>query len=540
VRDSVGVSGGVGVGEPTVGADADGRDPGDRANLTPKRCRPRIVRITSRFFMRSRRPGGGRILRLLGPLLCALCAARPFAVAHGAPLDDPHIGGFTFSGPTSGTLAAVYWNPAALGLVRGLQVTIAGTMRVARTKVDLAPIDAGSAPPGSVSATDTTDPRQWPTGPGGFFGISTDFGGDRFTLAFASYSPFVDQGHFGANAAGDEPTRYFRLDADLRHLALVPALAVRIGSELRVGVAPGFLFSTGRLSFAEDTGDGTGRDPTAAARYDVASGQSITDSRVSFTLGLGAYYRKKAFEFGLAYSSRPFGTDVAGIEIGAPQTTVTKPDGTPVTCASGGSDRCVFGDIVYKLPDVWTAGITWHARPGLEVSLIERWIWFHVQDRIDIRLTSPGLQAASLPDHIVFHRGFHDVWDTRLRVAYWLREGLRIGAGLRVETSAVDAADVNPAAVDGLKLEPMVLMEARLTRRLALAAGYGFTYMPTVTVYKSSFDPQAATRCAGPDVNQDLNDPSCIARRDGRARPSAAGTYARTVHDFSLSLTAYF
>jgi len=495
-----------------------------------------------------------------GPLLCALLfgfsAARPGAAAHAAPLDDPHIGGFTFSGPTSGTLAAVYWNPAALGLVRGLQVMISGTVRVARTNINRTPInsmtglpttsaDPFSMPTGSVSATDTTDPRQWPTGPGGFFGISTDFGGDRFTLGFASYSPFVEQAHFPASAAGDEPTRYFRLDADLRHLALVPALAVRIGSELRIGVAPGFLFSTGRLSFAETGMGGQQVESSASdARYNIDSGQSITDSRVSFTLGLGAYYRTKSFEFGLAYSSRPFGTDVNGIEIGAEHTTVTGPGGTPVTCA-GQTDRCVFGDIVYRLPDVWTAGITWHAPlPGLEVSLIERWIWFHVQDRIDIRLTSPGLQAAGLPDqmglpdHIVFHRGLHDVWDTRLRVAYWLREGLRIGAGLRVETSAVDAADVNPAAVDGFKIEPMVLMEAHLTRRLALAAGYGFTYMPSVTVNPSNFDPTAAGTCAS--ANQDLTNPACVARLDGRARPTAAGVYGRTVHDFSLALTAYF
>ena len=43
------------------------------------------------------------------------------------------------------------------------------------------------------------------------------------------------------------------LTLDLRNLALVPALSIRFGSDFRVGVAPGFLFSTGRLMFAEDT-----------------------------------------------------------------------------------------------------------------------------------------------------------------------------------------------------------------------------------------------------------------------------------------------
>src|SRR6185295_231594 len=100
------------------------------------------------------------------------------------------------------------------------------------------------------------------------------------------------------------------------------------------------------------------------------------------------------------------------------------------------------------------------------------------------------------------------------------------------------AADVNPAAVDGLKIEPMVLLEARLTRRFSVAAGYGFTYMPSVTAHPSSFDPQAAATCA--NANYDLDDPACVARRDGRARPTADGSYARTVHDITVAMTARF
>ena len=90
--------------------------------------------------------------------------------------------------------------------------------------------------------------------------------------------PYVEQNHFSVNAAGTEPTRYQRIDADLRNLALVPALAIRFGSDFRIGVAPGFLFSTGRLSFAEQTVPGS-EDPATDARYDLDSGQSIADAR---------------------------------------------------------------------------------------------------------------------------------------------------------------------------------------------------------------------------------------------------------------------
>src|SRR5437899_7044345 len=47
-----------------------------------------------------------------------------------APLDDPFVGGLGFNGPTAANLGSVYWNPAALGLVRGVQIMVAGTTRV--------------------------------------------------------------------------------------------------------------------------------------------------------------------------------------------------------------------------------------------------------------------------------------------------------------------------------------------------------------------------------------------------------------------------
>src|SRR6185503_16831816 len=209
------------------------------------------------------------------------------------------------------------------------------------------------------------------------------------------------------------------------------------------------------------------------ARYDLASGQSLGDARFSVTLGGGIYFRRKTVEFGVSYSSRPLGSDVAGVEVAAAKTQVTRPPGAggaAVSCASGQSDRCVFGDIVYRLPDVWIAGAAWHPRPGAEIAVMARWIWFHLHDRVDVRLTSPALQTAGLPDHIVFYRGFKDVWDARVRVAYWIRERVRLGAALRRETSAVAPADVNPGAVDGFKIEPMIMAELRISRAFSLSA----------------------------------------------------------------------
>ncbi len=470
-----------------------------------------------------------RALALVAAASLGLIAAR----AAASPIDDPFVTGMSFSGPTSGDLGAIYWNPAALGLMRGFQLMVAGTARWSSVGVSSTP---PGQPAGSATATDFRQPFQWPPGPGAY--VALGYGSDRFTLAFATYMPYLEQIHFPTSTAGDEPTRYQVLSMDLRNLALVPALAIRFGNDLRIGLSSGFMFSTGSLSFAEDQGGM--QSPAADARYDINSGQGIGDAKFSVTLGGGIYWRHKNLEIGVSYQSRPLGGQVTGVEVAGDATTVTLPPaqpggGGPVTCAGGQSSRCVFGDISYRLPDVFIGGVTWHLRPGLELDVMARWLWTHLHDRIDIRLVGPTLEAEGLPEHIVLYRGFHDVVDTRARIAYWWRERLRIGGELRVENGALDSNAVNASAVDGFQIEPVILAELRLSRRFWLGAGYGLTIMPSVTVTNSIFDPTATATCAM--HNDDLNNAGCQALVNGTARPSANGTYTSLVQDFGLTFT---
>ena len=203
-----------------------------------------------------------------------------------------------------------------------------------------------------------------------------------------------------------------------------------------------------------------------------------------------------------------------------------------MTCAGGQSSRCVFGDISYRLPDVFIAGATWHLRPGLELNVMARWIWTHVHDRIDIRLVGPTLEDQNLPQHIVLYRGFHDVVDTRARIAYWWRERLRVGAELRVENGAVDNDAVNAAAVDGFQIraghpgrvaaQPQILARRRLRN-------YHHAQRD-----RHQLDLRAAPRRLHRTATSTR---SCQERANGTARPSANGTYTSLVQDFGLTFT---
>jgi long-subunit fatty acid transport protein len=504
---------------------------------------------------------------LAATAVALLALARP---ATAAPLDEPFVGGLSFTGPTAANLGAVYWNPAALGLVRGFQLMVAGSGRLSTVDVDRASIDPATGAPGGTMATGSAQARDltWPhaLGPQSYFALSTDFGGDRFTIGFATYMPYLQRVTFPASQSKDEPTRYQALALDLRNLVLVPALSIRFGGDLRLGFAPGFLFSTGRVSFAEDlalnggsaglAGDCGGvpcgvENPSAATRYDVMSGHGFGEAKFSVTLGAGLYYRRRSVEIGLAYQSRPLGSDVDGVEVAGQRTTVTLPPRDPVgggmllTCpagqtSTGHADRCVFGSVAYKLPDVWIAGATWRLGPGVELSAMVRWLRLSAHDRIDVRLSGPTLDADNhnLPQHVVLYRGFQDVWDTRLRVSYWWRARIRVGAMVRLETSAVKDSAVNAAAVDGFKAQPVGLIEVRIFRQLWLGGGYGVTFMRTVDVTDSAFKPGFARDCA--DAGNNLATEACQEQLAGRARPTAAGRYLARTHDFGLTMTLKF
>ena len=51
-------------------------------------------------------------------------------------------------------------------------------------------------------ARDLTGPS--PFGPHSFFALSTDFGGDRFTIAFATYMPYLQRITFPLSPNGED------------------------------------------------------------------------------------------------------------------------------------------------------------------------------------------------------------------------------------------------------------------------------------------------------------------------------------------------
>jgi long-subunit fatty acid transport protein len=471
-----------------------------------------------------------RLCPPLAALAVLLLAARVLA----GPLDDAQVADTGFSGPTAGDLTSVYWNPAGLGLLQGPQVMLGGAWQSTKVTVDRMSIDSPTGSnPGSrnfsrAEGSGTQHPFRWPPGPGGFFAIGAGIG-HRFGIALALYAPYSTALEMKPTAEGEEPTRYHLVNMRFDHTALATGLAIHASESIQIGVVPGLLFPSAHLVFDEDTGLGGSsgiENQALAARYDLAS-RGI--QAPLYFLSLGAHYRRGRFSLGLAYTSAPLGT--GGLVTLHMDNTRIFPPGDVMgdLCATPADpnpkDPCLAGQLRYRLPSIYTLGATWQATPHWSATGIVRWIRNGAHHDVTVLVSGPPSQAAlgkSIPNHVVLYRGFEDSFDLRGRAVYENKH-FRMSGTLRLETSAVPASHVSAAAIDGTKLEPSLAAEMRVWRQVRLSVGYALTYMFPVDTGTSVFDPRAVGTCAA--AGGELSDPGCQARRNGQARPSAAGNY---------------
>ncbi len=505
-----------------------------------------------------------------GFVVVATIALAPLQTM-ATPLDEPFVGGVGFGGPTTGDLTSVYWNPAALSMISGTEFHMSGLLRVANTKVQRPQVNSTTGlpdpalPQQTLNGGGTLWPKPWSPGPGWFAGIGANVMG-RFTLAVAAYMPSYERLRYQPTASEQAAIGFHGLDMDLRNFALVPALAVRMGKFLHVGLAPGFLFAGGTMTFDEDTAINRGtpgltadcggmpcgyENPAAIARYRLNAGTEPFSTVPAFTLGGGIHYKRDSWSVGVAYASRALGNDGAGVRLDIQEGGITRapnsalpsplcPSTPPLPPSPTYNAACINGQLSYRLPDAVMVGVTWDKSERWSFTGIVRYQTFSQHDRMVLTLAGPSgseLGQNGLRSRLVLDRGFQDRVDVRARAVRSWNKVARAGVGMRVATSAVPLKQLTPMAVDGLTFEPFVMAEVKL-KLLTIRAGYAFGFMARRKVDNSAFSSQAAVNCV--DANYNLDNSNCVDLREGRARPTAAGTYSHLRHTLSLNLLARF
>ncbi len=488
---------------------------------------------------RRKRSGTGLPIFIVAAAVVGSSATR----VSGGPLDDSHVADTGFSGPTTGDLTAVYWNPAGLGLLQGPQLMLGGAIAATSVSVNRTSIDPQTGTnPGSLAFPTATgsalaQPLRWPPGPQSFMAVGIGIG-HRFGIAVALYSPFSTRLTMQPSADGQEPTRYHLVSMELDHIALTPAIAIHASDSIQLGVATGFLFPTAHLVFDQDAAlldpslAAGVENPAAAARYNMATQGLLAPS---YLITAGGDYRRGRLALGFAYTSAPLGTGGA-VTLPLENVQITLPPAlADQTLCVNRAGNCVVGQMTYHLPSIYTLGASWQVARYWSLTGIARWLRYGGSDNITIVLSGPAAQpmlGTVLPNQMVLYQGFVDSFDLRARLAYATKD-FRVGGTFRVETSAVPPANVNAAAIDGTKLEPSLAADVHIWRQTRLGVSYAFLWMLPVATGASVFNPAAVAACNA--AGGDLTNPACQERMNGQAQPSAAGTY----HLWRQTLSVY-
>lgn len=462
--------------------------------------------------------------------------------AHAQAVATPRVGGMVFSGPAEPHVTSIYWNPAAIGPLRGFHAYVDFEPRIDTVQLQRSPIDTSTGEPADSStpaAQRKTFAQQNTTDitPDFFTGLTWDLQSKRVVAGLAAYAPYVERRHGDVDAAG----HYFVNDLDWVHLYQTTAAAFRIRDDLFFGLSLHLVWSWLGYGFDRDTA----LDQPSSAQPTFESDGNRENLAVNMNAGpdiafsVGWLYRpSKRFDFGIVWIRPPL-TEVTGQIRAEGEGVAAGPVHDDDAAEIGASDGTIDGraTATWRLPDQILLGINWRPWERWQFGLWGRWSNWSVHDALRIELSSQDFTDATprVPSSVVFWRGFHDTFALQGTAAYRFNPVWRVFVSGLLETAAIAETSVNLSQVEGPKLDGVTAVEITLGKHVILHGGYGLTIMTDRELSSSDFDPQAAVACV--DSGYDVDNPGCGLLAQGRALPTARGVYKRLVHHVGVGVT---
>ncbi len=498
-------------------------------------CSPAPERHLYRDGSRPRRrsgqnSGGSALSRVIAFAVLLTCLSSS---ALASPLEDSTLGGAVFTGPVHPHATSIYLNPAALGLTtQGWHVYLGGSLRLDQFRIQRQRI---------------TDPREGPEPgpqvaaltavPGGTIATYWKVG-RRATIAVAMGLPMNEE-----FIADESDLGYHTLGGHHRQLALSLASAFQVNRRLYFGTGLSLTTTEMKLRFLRDTALEQGlagtdaicgaqpcgiENPEAAEIFDVSVGSSsITGLWRNQKLALYAgvvYQVAQDWWLGLGYQS-PAGLQGPLTLTGTADVTLAPRD------TSGTDEYTAEAEMAYKLPQTFSLGVRGPIFSGYELIGGLRWQNWSRQQQLDIRMFGEEVMD-NTPEWYPRYRGMRDVLLAEAGIEGIEGGPFRIGGRVRVERGATADQAISPLQVAGFNLSLVAGAEVRIVDGLTVTASYGFTWYPRVRVSDSLFDPLEQVDCV--ESNYDID--ACAATAEGRALPSAEGSYLRLGHAARLSI----
>lgn len=460
--------------------------------------------------------------------LCVVVGALGLAAATPAaayPLMAPRPVPDAIAGPTDPHVAATFYNPAAIGYLRGIHVFVDGAARG----------HAGSIRRDGAGTTGVG----W-ADLDSFAGVTWDLATETLDIGLAVYTPFDELSAYPAGSAvrfAEQQQRFATLEETLvgawqieRHVAIGAALVVNenwLDYRYARDAAPAGGSATVAQPSALCGGAPCGYENPLAEQQLRLRGYS---SGIGFSVGLIVRPDNRVW-LGASYTSHQTGGNL--FLRNYRQARIAPAPGQPPVC---GGNPC-YGDdrVVLLLPEMVQAGARVVLSPRLEVEASWRFLHYGARSALDVSLQGGNLANAGAPPQFFLDRGLQNSYLVEVSTRHQVTPALKLSPSLTFETSAVAPSAVSAAALDAPKLDGALTMEWRFWKSgpsaLYLGAHVGATGYFLGRV-RSRFDAHAETACV--DAGYSLD--ACAKQNAGDALPSASGDYTLVVLEAGLAL----
>ena len=464
---------------------------------------------------------GSTTVRALASSLLLLVATRALAYPLMAPRPVPDA----IAGPTDPHVAATFYNPAAMGYLRGVHFFADGGSRFGL---------------GSIQRDGSASQSTNPIGFDGFAGLTWDLATETLNIGVAVYTPFTEFSSYAPTG----PLRFHEQSQTFATLEETLAGAWQIERHVAIGAA--FLVNESWLDYgyardlAPAGGSATVSQPSAlcggapCGYENPLAEQQIKlrgfDHGFGFVVGLIVRPDDRVW-LGVSYTNHKAGGDIS----------LTDPFRAQVTPAPGQGPVCGGGDclgrdrVLLLLPEMVQAGVRVTVFPTFDIEASWRFIHYGARTALDASLQSGSLGKAAVPPQFLLDRGLQNTYLVEVSTRHQVTPSLKLSPSLSFETSAVAADAVNPAAIDAPKLSAALTLEWRAWHKASTTVTVGAHVGASGYILgrvRSRFDAQAETACVDAAYSLD----ACGKQNFGDALPSASGSYTYFVVDAGAAL----
>ena len=425
---------------------------------------------------------------------------------------------------------AIYYNPAALGGMKGTQITgdLALAFRNAsyeRPDSALTPSNEALKSSKTYVAANTGKAELFNVLPLPFLGGASDLGTKDLRVGYAFYIPFGGlatwdkrkewDGNQSAPGAVDGQQRWANISGQILAIYNTVAVAYRLPANFSVGANLSLVYHKIETVRAR-TFDGS--DDTRDLGGGLKEGRSYLNAHgVNMSAALGVYWAPNDnLKLGLSYTSQPgfgqtrmkgdlenqFGSDAAKAAV------------QPI-------------DFLQTYPDIIRFGVGFKPTKMSELRLdadFVRWSVFENQCVVQ-RGENCDLDAngAATNGNVVLNvrRNWKNAFGIRAGGAIWPTEQLELFGSVSVTTSAVPKTTIDASTIDSTRLYGALGARYELSKNLAVAASY-------IPIYFLPVDTK------GQSIH-DNGTPGSTSRS-----PSSDGKYNSFIHMVNMNVTASF